>query len=534
MKRLPRGALVLVALLGATAARAQVQQVPIGVRAIGMGGAYSSLADDASALFWNPAGLAWIGHQEFSATRGDLFGSGILDNQLALVLPLSGRQVAGIDWYHSGFDDGELGFGENRISAAWSLRFLSWGSAALTGKYLTRTTELDGAALGRGSGLGMDLGAIVAPTEALRLGVFGQDVFDTRLHYDGGGSDVVAYRRTLRLGGSYAWRQVATVALDLDDRWHLGLEVVPLPQLALRAGGQDDLHGDDGATWSYGAGLKAGALHVDYAYEQHPMLRGSHHVGLSVNFNLNPARIRIERVEAHDVYASLYRSYVDQPIGTAQIRNLEDKPIETQVSVFVPGLMDVPARQSVILRPKALQEVPLRAAISPRVLRQTDDQSAQVQVGASYPSRRLVRTEKASARFVAYAPGAIDWSRGVAQAAAFVTPRDPLIERVARDAVHVVAADGATRFGCRNLAYACALFDVLGTFEIAYVPDPNNPFSSISETAHAVDTIQYPSQTLTRRAGDCDDTTVLMAALLASVGVNTQLVDAPEIGRAHV
>ena len=32
----------------------------VGVKAIGMGGAYTSLADDTSAIYWNPAGLAQI------------------------------------------------------------------------------------------------------------------------------------------------------------------------------------------------------------------------------------------------------------------------------------------------------------------------------------------------------------------------------------------------------------------------------------------------------------------------------------------
>jgi len=37
-----------------------------GVRAVGMGGAFSALADDGSALFWNPAGTSWIKHSEAS------------------------------------------------------------------------------------------------------------------------------------------------------------------------------------------------------------------------------------------------------------------------------------------------------------------------------------------------------------------------------------------------------------------------------------------------------------------------------------
>jgi hypothetical protein len=40
------------------AAPARAQTAPVGVRAAGMGGAFTAVADDATATYWNPAGLA--------------------------------------------------------------------------------------------------------------------------------------------------------------------------------------------------------------------------------------------------------------------------------------------------------------------------------------------------------------------------------------------------------------------------------------------------------------------------------------------
>src|SRR3954451_20829479 len=48
---------LLIASSPAAAAFAQ-SDAPVGVRATGMGGAFVAVADDASAVFWNPAGLA--------------------------------------------------------------------------------------------------------------------------------------------------------------------------------------------------------------------------------------------------------------------------------------------------------------------------------------------------------------------------------------------------------------------------------------------------------------------------------------------
>ena len=69
---------------------AQSEQVPIGARAIGMGGAFSAIADDGTALYWNTAGLGQIGHQEIRGAYADLFKTGIQENNVSFVLPLSG------------------------------------------------------------------------------------------------------------------------------------------------------------------------------------------------------------------------------------------------------------------------------------------------------------------------------------------------------------------------------------------------------------------------------------------------------------
>ncbi len=47
-----------IGLLTLTARQASAQAAPVGVRAAGMGGAFTAVADDATATYWNPAGLA--------------------------------------------------------------------------------------------------------------------------------------------------------------------------------------------------------------------------------------------------------------------------------------------------------------------------------------------------------------------------------------------------------------------------------------------------------------------------------------------
>jgi len=518
-------ALLCVLLAAAIGAASPSYQVPLGPRAIAMGSAFSAVADDASAIFWNPAGLSRIDNQEIMVTNADLYDLGLQDNFAAFVLPLSRRHVAAIGWYRSGFDDDELGFGENIIDLSYGFRPYDWLSVGATAKYLNRSTDLDGVDVSSGNGRGLDLGVLATPWRGLRLGLVGQDVFDTRIEFDQGAS--VSYPRNVRVAAAYAFGSRGIVALDVDDRYHLGGEVWFFDMLALRAGLERDREGSEDVQYTFGGGVEYGVFRLDYAYVDHPVLDPTHHMGVSLAFNFNPSRVRIEKVEPRELYASLYKSYSDRPVGSVVLRNLEEKPLPARVSTFIPGLMDGPTQKEVILRPKAVQEIPVTAVLADRVVGEAGDRPIQVQIEVSYQSQRLPRTEKRSEAAVCYGPGAIDWGAGLDQAAAFVTPRDPSVAAVARAAARAVERAAVDDLPGRNIRYAAAIFDALSALGVSYVPDPHNPYSAISETPRAVDTIHYPRETLAARSGDCDDTSILMASLLANVGVRTKLVDVP-------
>ena len=48
----------------------------VGARALGMGSSFVSVADDATAAYWNPAGLVQIQKRAFAAMYSDSFSTG--------------------------------------------------------------------------------------------------------------------------------------------------------------------------------------------------------------------------------------------------------------------------------------------------------------------------------------------------------------------------------------------------------------------------------------------------------------------------
>ncbi len=74
---------------------------------------------------------------------------------------------------------------------------------------------------------------------------------------------------------------------------------------------------------------------------------------------------------------------------------------------------------------------------------------------------------------------------------------------------------------------AMAIFESLGIYGINYVIDPKTPYAELSVDNASIDFLQFPSQTLTYKAGDCDDLSILFNSLLESIGIETAFITGP-------
>lgn len=248
----------------------------IGARALAMGSAFVGVADDPSALYWNPGGLSSLQHTEIELDN-NFWLAGINQETAVLTLPLQelGVAAASINYVNYGSLPGYDANGAQTANySANDYGFgLGWGREIAGG--LSGGVTLNGNTQAVGStnysNLSLNLGALWHPWEDWSVG----------LAYDNLGTPVAGYAEAgaLRGGASYRIRcdDSNQLLLAASAAWQpqgvntlqLGAEDRIFRILALRIGyqaGQSDsqIQGTTGLT--AGLGLSAEGFNVDYAY----------------------------------------------------------------------------------------------------------------------------------------------------------------------------------------------------------------------------------------------------------------------------
>ncbi len=337
-------ALALVLLLPSQAVAdkyaAEFLKIGAGARALGMGGAFVALADDVSAIYWNPAGVVSVTAPEVEAMHAEQFGEIINYDFLAVAFPLSSPgekktslgaafirlsvddipYTKNLDWEDFGIDGTEGTSDEGEGNGKWdpgerilldegkivwknnadmALMF-SYGSKlteklSIGGTFkLVRQELMDNSSLGAG----VDVGIIYALSSSASAGLVVSDATTTQLSWDTGHHEFVA--PTVRLGGQYTKQAgpfdgIGTVALDTEigfERRELGSQLSAGPITAdFKIGVEYWLKravalrtGLNAGRFTAGAGARFSGFGFDYAFVSHKDLDNSHRISASFRF----------------------------------------------------------------------------------------------------------------------------------------------------------------------------------------------------------------------------------------------------------
>jgi len=296
--------------------------IGVGGRALGLGGAYSSLASDVTAGYWNPAGLSGLQYPQISLMHDERFAGLENYDYAGFALPIDGSTTLALSVIRLGADDmantqdawtdynhdGIIQENERHLdkityfnAADWAIYFsyarrvsprFSYG---VNLKYLRRQLGTTSA-----NGIGFDIAAQYSPAAGLRFAANLQDITTTLVAWSTGRNELIS--PTLKLGSAYvvdAFQGEFSPVFDIDIRFenrqlaanahlgavsldfHEGLEYNYQHLVALRAGYSDI------GSMNVGAGVHLPKFDIDYSFAKfnsQDQLGNTHRVSITFTF----------------------------------------------------------------------------------------------------------------------------------------------------------------------------------------------------------------------------------------------------------
>ena len=294
-----------------------------------MSEAFSGLANDENALYYNPAGLSTIASAGISLNHTEWFEDIRIEN-LTFAYPISKKMGIGLGLTHlwmpsiESFDYlgqslGSIDVSSSIVDFGFSYKIQSAFSVGIGVKYFQEKLATYSAA-----GFGFDLGLLLKTMiSGLSVGIAAQN-YGGNIKYDQQNQKIPL---TFRGGLSY---QLARTSLlfsldvikssDSDIRIYLGSEYTFNNQLSLRIGNK--FSEAEIFTPSFGAGFHLqGRYNFYYTYGMYSDLGGIHQLGFTFNFG-NPSK-----------YKSKPLYYPSQPLKLVPPENVKVDIIENELRI---------------------------------------------------------------------------------------------------------------------------------------------------------------------------------------------------------
>ncbi len=279
-----------------------------GARSLGMGRAFVSVADDASATYWNPAGMTQISLQQATFLHAALWADTTYDF-FSYVYPTTDLGTYGLSLLRlssGGFEQTDV---NNVVTGSFSDTYtvysFSYGAKVVEGFSVganVKCYEQQLAQYINGDYILDAAGFLAEPVPSLRLGLMIQNILG--VEWGDVSSDVLPF--VFRGGASYKFLQgkfLTSVDLEKDSapdmHWFCGGEYWAINQLALRMGFNYE-------EFLVGFGVKQGEYAFDYGYSSQS-LGGTNWFSVSASFGQSVLMQKLE--EAKRYYSAGVESY---------------------------------------------------------------------------------------------------------------------------------------------------------------------------------------------------------------------------------
>ncbi|MEW6014401.1 MAG: PorV/PorQ family protein [Candidatus Zixiibacteriota bacterium] len=282
----------VVSLVAGDAGRESQFSIGSGARALGMGGGFVGLGDDASAIFWNQAALTLLDQQEFNLMHLSLFEGSIYD-VISYVYPHERFGGFGVSFMRLGTGDilkrrdwremGEFSYFTWQMLFGYGRRLEGGFAVGSALKIVNQTMDNSSS-----YGAGLDISFYRNLYRYLNAGITFQDIISPKLRI-GEESEVTPTTVILGIGvkeyplGRDLYHNLGISLEKPEERSlkiRMGVETVYRRTLSLRAGYDRD-------NFTFGLGFQYQRLRLDYGYKFLDGLDDSHRLGLSFKVGMS-------------------------------------------------------------------------------------------------------------------------------------------------------------------------------------------------------------------------------------------------------
>ena len=253
------------------------------VRARGLGGAFYSLSNDASGIFYNPAGIIKA-DQHFNVSYARIFSNDFqILKTAAFSMPLPakiGTLGIGMQAFDVEYLDVNL-MSEKVYSIGHSFTLMQDVHSEFHFRYSGNIYHLTMERFGDDTAFGLNLGALVILHHRTRFGFAVTNLNNPKI----GVNNKHEIPQKLAMGITYNPYQGVNTSLELKKPFgeatqiHGGAEVEVHEMLTLRLGLRNHP-----SSFSCGVAFNVYDVVVDYALNTHPVLKNTHHFGVGYRF----------------------------------------------------------------------------------------------------------------------------------------------------------------------------------------------------------------------------------------------------------
>ncbi|HQO93182.1 MAG TPA: hypothetical protein PLX56_12720, partial [bacterium] len=214
------------------------------------------------------------------------------------------------------------------------------------------------------------------------------------------------------------------------------------------------------------------------------------------------------------IMPALTAYYQKSGMGSIVLSNRSDKVLENVNIQYLVKENVAGSEKISALKPKETRTVAVKLNVVPDIR-----SFGQLQAVVTYESASVFKRSDAYAPLIVHDKNTVDWSNPKS-VASFIDPNSKSVRESSSSALK--SSKLPDNFLTDKLAKAALIYSALWHKPLSYIADPVTPGSNVS-----LDTVQLPYETILRKAGDCDDLTVLLASLFESVGLSTAVITTP-------